>query len=183
MVKHLSSIPSKYLVLALFAILLVVRVIGVCSRREPHADEIFSVMLAQCNHSYVNPLPKDTVLTGEQLKQFLNCDHTLGEDISSLYVNNMDVPHASLYYMALRVALVGASAFDVADVGLRGGLLNIFFFVVAFYAIWRLCLLLFGRFRYGFLISLAVLTAAFAPPVSILNTLLVRAHQMEEMFL
>lgn len=182
MVKRLSSISSKYLVLALFAILLVVRVIGACSRTELHADEIFSVMLAQCNHSYVNPLPKDTVLTGEQLKQFLNCDHTLGEDLSSLYVNNMDVPHASLYYMALRVALTGASTFDVAGVGLRGGLLNIIFFVVAFYAMWRLCLLLFGRFRYGTLISLAVLVAAFATPVSISNTLLVREYQMAEMF-
>lgn len=175
---------TPYIAVALiFVVLLCVRVFAMTSRHELHSDETFSVMLAQCNPAYFTPLPTDTTLTGAQIKQMLVADHSFGEDIAKLYVNNADIPHASLYYMALRVALTGFDSFDPADVALRGGILNLLFFAIAFYALWRTCRLLFGRLDNGAFATAAVLVVAFANGMSVNNTLLVREYQMAEMFI
>ncbi len=181
-------IPSRFkqlgviLPIIILVALIVVRYVNINSRSQLHSDEIFSVMLARHNMAYVTPLPADTVLTGEQIKHNLLTDNSLGEDIAGLYTNNLDAPHASLYYMTLRVALIGQDGFDAADVAYRGGVLNILFFIVSFIAVWRLSRRLFVG-KYADYIIAAVLCVAFGNAMAIQNTLLVREYQMAEMFI
>lgn len=167
---------------AVYLILAVVRIVGINSRSELHADEVYSLMLARCNPAYFAPLPADTVFTGAEIKAQLVVNHPLGQDLAQLYLNNGDAPHASLYYMALRLALCGMDGFDAHELAVRGGLLNLIFWTVAFWAMWSLCRSLFGRIRYGDVIVLATLIIAFGIPLSLRCTMLVREYQMAEMF-
>lgn len=176
------KIPA-FVIGLVFVVLLVVRIIGIASRGELHSDETYSVMLAQCNPSYWTPLPGDTVMTGSDIRAMLVADHGIGDDLSQLYVSNHDIPHASLYYMALRVALIGYDSFDASEVAWRGGFLNLIFFAVAFYALWRTCRILFRGVGDSWLISAAVLAVAFGSSIGVDNTLLVREYQMAEMFI
>ena len=169
--------------LIVFAVLLAVRVAGIATRAQLHSDETFSVMLAQRNPAYYTPLPDSTVLTGAEIKAMLVNDEPLTTDLSGLYHVNHDDPHASLYYMALRVALSGLDSFDAGEVALRGGLLNLLFFAMAFLAILRTGRILFGDLKNGWLVTMAVLALAFGSKASVENTLFVREYQMAEMFI
>lgn len=169
--------------LIVFAVLLAVRVAGIVTRTQLHSDETFSVMLAQRNPAYYTPLPDSTVLTGAEIKAMLVEDNTLASDLTGLYHVNHDDPHASLYYMALRVALSGLGTFDAGEVALRGGLLNLLFFAVALFALWRTGRIVFGDLRDGWLVTLAVLATAFGTKAAVENTLFVREYQMAGMFI
>ncbi|MGM9853715.1 MAG: hypothetical protein ACI30N_07095 [Muribaculaceae bacterium] len=169
--------------LIIFAVLLAVRINGIATRSQLHPDEIFSVMLAQRNPAYYTPLPDSAALTGAEIKTMLVNNNPLGTDLNGLYHVNHDDPHASLYYMALRVALSGLDSFDAGEVALRGGLLNLLFFAVAFFALWRTGRILFGDLKSGSLVTLAVMALAFGSKASVENTLFVREYQMAEMFI
>lgn len=169
--------------LIVFAVLLAVRVAGIATRAQLHSDETFSVMLAQRNPAYYTPLPDSTVLTGAEIKATLANDNPLTTDLAGLYHVNHDDPHASLYYMALRVALSGLDTFDAGEIALRGGLLNLIFFAIAFFALLRTGHFIFGDLKNGWLVTLAVLALAFGSRASVENTLFVREYQMAEMFI
>lgn len=160
-----------------------VRVVAMTTRTQLHADETFSVMLSQCNPAYYTPLPDSTELTGAQIKGMLVVNHPLSADLNTLYHNNGDSPHASLYYMALRVALSGLTHFDATDIALRGGLLNLLFFVIAFVALWQTGRIVFCGLRGSKLVTTAVLATAFGTNAAIECSLLVREYQMAEMFI
>ncbi len=181
--SRLKKYVPELLIVALFVILLTVRIGGISSREQLHSDEIYSAMLSQCNPAYSTALPKDTIMTGADVKAKLVTEHNLGQDLSSLYNNSGDVPHASLYYMALRFALVGFDTFDAGELALRGGLLNLLFFAITFIALRQTCRLLFEKGNGTWMISLAVLAIAFGTRLSVDNTLLVREYQMAEMFI
>lgn len=167
----------------LFIFLAAVRIYGIHTREELHPDEIFSVMIAQHNPTYVTPLPKDTTLSGLELKKMLIADHPVGQDIADLYVNNWDLPHASLYEMALRLSLIGMKSFSAQETALRGGWLNMIFFTVAFIGMTAICRRLFGKDTKGQLVALTTLAIAFGCRMSVSDTLLVREYQMAEMFI
>lgn len=163
------------------AVLVGVRISAIYGRTQLHSDEVFSVMLARHNEAYVKALPEGTY-TGAQLKDVLTREHSLGEDLAALHTNNYDIPHASLYYMALRVALSPLSGdWDAQAVARAGGWLNIIFMIVAFWAMWRIGILSFGKERWW--LSLAIATAAMATRTAVFDTMFVREYQMAQMWL
>lgn len=138
-------------------------------------------MLARHNQAYVKALPEGTY-SGAQLKEVLTHEHSLTEDLASLHSNNYDIPHASMYYMALRVALEPLDdGWNAQAVARAGGWLNIIFMAVAFWAMWRICILVFGRERWW--LAAAIVTAAMATRTAVFDTMFVREYQMAQMWL
>ena len=175
--RHLPTIAFAACLLLLVGI----RLAAIYERAQLHSDEVFSVMLARHNQAYVQALPEGTY-SGAQLKNVLAREHSLSEDLASLHSNNYDIPHASMYYMALRVALESlADGWDAQAVARAGGWLNIIFMVVAFWAMWRIGTLMFGRERWW--LTLAVITAAMATRTAVFDTMFVREYQMAQMWL
>lgn len=169
------------LVVALFLVLAGIRIHDINIKKQLHSDEVFSLMLSTCNDYYNQPVP-DGEYTGEQLKRIITVDDEGGvkgaaDDIAKLWHNNGDAPHASLYYMVLRVALIGFDAFDVHELSWRGGGLNLMFFALSFFFMYKLLRRIYGA---NMLLVLAGLAMAFGNWMSIRNTLLIREYQMAE---
>lgn len=162
-----------------FAILTGVRVYYLSHRNQIHSDETFSYMLAKHNVAYTTTMT-DTVLTGEQLSQVPHCDHQYARDIADLYHKNYDPPHASLYYMMLRTALIGADRYAPQSIIIRGGALNMIFWIVAFWLLYMLCR---GVDERRWWVVPILLLVAFGNSLSIANTLMVREYQFAEMML
>lgn len=170
-----------FFVVLMFAVLLLVRVNDIRIKNQLHSDEVFSLMLSTCNEYYHNNIP-DGSYSGKELKTMITLDDKGGfsgavEDIGHLWVNNGDAPHASLYYMVLRLALIGFDEFDVQEFSWRGGILNLFFFSLSFFLMYKLLRCIFGRRSLLVFVGLAV---AFGNFMSIRNTLLIREYQMAE---
>lgn len=177
-VRHARKVDMAGVAL-LFIVLLVVRLNSLNLKEQMHSDEIFSLLLCTCNKYYGQPLPEGTY-SGAELKSLLADDGNIQEavaDIGRLWHNNGDAPHASLYYMALRIALIGFDTWDFDDYKWRGGLLNIVFFTLSFIVMYKLLRKIFGNRMALVLVGLAV---AFGNILSVRNTLLIREYQMAE---
>ena len=176
-----AKMYSILAVVLLFVILFVVRTNSIRLKSQFHSDEIFSVMLSTCNDYYHSPLPNGEY-TGEDLKGLIVKDNEGGlsgafSDISQLWINNGDAPHASLYYMVLRIALIGFDSFDIHELAWRGGILNLMFFALSFFFMYKLLRRIFGD---KLILILCGLALAFGNFMSIANTLLIREYQMAE---
>ena len=185
----------------LFFILFYVRVLSLEKKEELHTDEIYSVMLAN-NLKYYWSNFEDGEYTGEDLKYLIlnNCveeksslganfvNKDLQDDLAHLWKNNGDTPHASLYYMLLRISFylnnnILASSpkdIDVGNIIETGVYLNLIFFSISFLLFWALLRNISGR---KILIILVGLAVAFGNKMSIENTLLIREYQLAEMFI
>ena len=165
----------------LFVVLFSVRVNNINIKNQLHSDEVFSLMISTCNDYYHQSIP-DGDYTGEELKKMITVDDEGGiggafSDVAKLWKNNGDAPHASLYYMVLRLALTGFDEFDVHSLVWRGGVVNLLFFILSFCLMYQLLRRLFGN---NTLLVLAGLAMAFGNWMSIRNTLLIREYQMAE---
>lgn len=136
-VAGLGHVNAGWLKWPLLAFILLVRAVDICERHELHPDEVYSVLLAECNPAYTRPVP-DGTYTGAELQAGLVSDHTLSQDLKQLYLNNADTPHASLYYMLLRLCLCGLTEWDAGRVALIGGLLNLALLACCYLLLWRI---------------------------------------------
>lgn len=169
--------------LAVAVVLSAIRLHSIYHRNQMHADEVFSVALAGHNAAYVEALPADTVLTGLEIKSMLENTHSMKADLKALHRGNYDNPHASAYYMLLRLALQGVREFDVRSICIRAGWLNMLFFWITVWATWRLGMLLWHGRRHRLWLSVMLLCVAFATSASVNCTIMAREYQMAQMFL
>lgn len=167
------SKSARCLKWGLLVFILVVRLVEICGKDQLHPDEVYSVMLAHCNPAFTVSLPPGQY-TGLELQQSLLTDNPLTEDLINLYYDNADPPHASLYYMILRVCLTGMQTWNAAEVAFRGGLLNIFFLAIAYILMWRLA----SRFALGSITTTLICALAFLCPAAGNCVLLVREYQL-----
>lgn len=165
---------SRLLGWGLLAVILVIRFVDILEKRQLHPDEVYSVMIARCNPAFYQGVPPGTY-TGVMLQGELTALHPLGDDLLQLYDENHDVPHASLYYMVLRVALQGQDVWSPRDVALRGGLLNLLFLAVAYLLLWRL---MYALTRGDPWLTAASCAIAFLAPGAGECVVLVREYQM-----
>lgn len=176
-----SRVVNVVVVGVLFSVALFIRINALCGKTELHSDEVFSMAIATCDPNYNTPLP-DGDYTGEQLKNTLVQSDGLGvkgliHDLGQLWVNNGDAPHASLYYMMLRIALTGYDSYNLPEYVLRGGILNLLFFSLSFWLMYKLLRRIFGRRH---LLVFVGLSLAFFNLLSVRNTILLREYQMAE---
>ena len=172
---------DRWIVVALFVVLFGVRLHNISIKSELHSDEVFSLMISTCDPYYSNEIP-DGDYSGADLKRMIASSANDGisgalKDIAQLWHNNGDTPHASLYYMVLRVALIGLDSFDVHSFVMRGGVVNLLFFVLSFFFMYKLLRRIFGSRS---LLVFAGLAMAMGNWMSIRNTLLLREYQMAE---
>lgn len=168
-------------VLVLFTVALFIRINALLGKTELHPDEVYSMAIATCDPNYNIPLP-DGDYTGLELKNMLvkSCNSGLKgtfEDLGQLWLNNGDAPHASLYYMLLRISLTGFDSYNLMEYVLRGGLLNLIFFALSFLLMYRLLRRIFGNRH---LLVFVGLSLAFFNLLSVRNTILLREYQMAE---
>jgi hypothetical protein len=149
---HKKNILDLVFVSLLFALLVLLRVDSFQEKKELHTDEIYSVMLVNNNPHYWSAID-DGFYTGTDLKSKIfdenvssdfeknDCDNyeDFASDLKHLWLNNGDTPHASLYYMLLRVSFYLSDLFnlspkdiDVGYVSCVGFILNILLFCVSF---------------------------------------------------
>lgn len=134
---NISSGRLYWLKWGLLVFIVALRAWGIWQRDEVHPDEVYSLMLSQCNEHYSQPLAEGNY-TGAQLQNLLTESHPLGQDISQLYRDNNDAPHASLYYMMLRTALGGYDRWNVGRLARIGGVLNLIFLIFTYLLIWKI---------------------------------------------
>ena len=150
---RLSSSAAAALVL--FAFIFAVRVWQMTHKHEMHPDEVYSVMISRCNPLFYQS-PPDGVYSGAALASMLADSHSMGEDLTGLWRDNADVPHASLYYMMLRVVTDSVDSWN-PDAFIRiGGTLNLMLMALAYLLMYRLGNLLFPGRRWAVLAMLAL---------------------------
>lgn len=172
MIEKLHSIGVRHFKWGLLLFIIVIRLIEIGSRDELHADEVYSVLISQCNPAFYTAI-SDGTYSGDDLQRELIATHSLSEDVRELYLDNHDVPHASLYYMALRCCLTGYDEWQPAEVALRGGLLNLLFLIISYLILWKLLASITGNNW----ITMACCAIAFLNPASGECVVLVREYQ------
>lgn len=187
-----------FFVMLLFLVVSFIRIYDMMNKEQYHADEIFSIMLTENVKYYWGQIP-DGEYTGEELNNLLLSGKTITEmnycsedyiadyrnDISHLWVNNGDTPHASLYYMLLRTAFLAGEFFrsdatinrDIRWYYTLGFWLNMLIFASSFVVFYKLTSVVFNGDLFLILLSLSI---AFANTYSIENTLLMREYQLAE---
>ena len=165
----------------IFAVCLGGRIYDISIKQQLHPDEFYSLMISTCNEYYNQNIP-DGDYTGAELKHLAACDDKGGvsgalSDIGKLWKNNGDAPHASLYYMTLRLFLIGMDNYDLTDFIWRGSILNLLFFALSFFLMVRLLRAIYGKRS---LLVFAGLAIAFGCAMAVRNTLLIREYQMAE---
>lgn len=171
------------LTLSVFFLCLGVRIYCLSEKSILEGDELTSLTLAYNNTGYGdNTYISGHIYTASELKRNLYLDDTGGvagyaSDIKSLWSDNRDPSHASLYYMLLRTALLGVGFPAIKETILWGCGLNILLFVITFFLILSAARRLLGKDSPA--VSL-VLLLAFMSPLSISNTMLLREYQLAE---
>ncbi|MCM1005104.1 MAG: hypothetical protein NC402_02280 [Prevotella sp.] len=160
----------------LLLFILIIRGVDISQRHELHPDEVYSVLLAECNDAYYKSVP-DADYSGSELRRTLTANHSLGADLTQLYKDNADSPHASLYYMALRISLEGLDEWSPEQVARRGGALNLLFLICTYLLLWQLIERLYGRER-SVLLCMACCAMAFLNPGAGECAMLVREYQL-----
>ena len=122
---------SVYTPYILFLILVAIRVCQMVQKHEMHPDEVYSVMISQCNPHFYRSLPIGAY-SGSEITSTLVAAHGVAADIKQLYIDNADAPHASLYYMLLRLVITGIDTWSPPELLLAGCILNLIFFSIAF---------------------------------------------------
>lgn len=174
--EQVNTFFCRYLKCILLLFILGVRSCDIAERHELHPDEVYSVLISQCNESFYHIVP-DGSYYGADLKKRLIASHPLGADLERLYHDNADTPHASLYYMMLRVCLSSLDDWSPEQVAWRGGLLNLLFLACSYLLLWHLISLLL-RQASGAWICACSCAAAFLSPGAAECAMLVREYQL-----
>lgn len=171
---------------AVFAVCSLVRVHFILQRGGLDGDEHTSFVLAYNSKGWFgNTFEPEKVYEATELKNNLFVDDRGGwkgyaEDMATLWNDNRDPSHASLYYMALRTFLIGQDHADLKPAIHRACALNMVLFAFSFLVLSVLLLRVFPQ-RFG-LVS-ALLALAFLNPASVSMTLLAREYQFAEMIM
>lgn len=174
---------ATYLPILILLLALAPRIWWWSQKQSLYGDELTSLSLSYCNPGWGSRTFEDShAYTGTELRRMLYTDEGDGlkglkADLRSLYHDNEDASHASLYYMLLRCSLTGCQVTAPDAIARRACLINFPFFLISFFAI--TCLL--RRLWPGRpLLQSGAVAVAFLNPASISLTLLVREYALAE---
>ena len=167
-----------------FILCLSVRVYFIGEKKGLDGDEHTSFTLAYNAVGWGENAYQEGKYEAENLRKILFVDDCGGwkgyfSDIKSLWTDNRDPSHASLYYMLLRTALIGQNSTVLSDAVWRACGLNLLLFAVSFVLMALLLFRIFPNCRW----IPFILLVAYINPVSVSITLLIREYQAAEMFL
>lgn len=184
--KCFSSKSSKWLlcVLLIFISISSIRIYWMNQKIDFHADELFSIGIANRNKELSlwgsGYLELDREYTGLEIKEKAMFDEASVsdsvKDVVHLWINNEDPPHPSLYYMLFRLWFTGVKTHDFKTIFIRGSLLNFVFFCFSFFFMFKLLSLVTER-----KITIAAsLFSAFCNPASVGISVFLRPYAMQE---
>ena len=182
-IAHTIHNKTLLLTLAVFALCLTVRIYWISQKNGLYGDEQTSLSLAYNVEGWGSKSYEEgRVYSAVELRRILYVDDEGGwngyvNDIRALWTDNRDKSHASLYYMALRTALIGQNKMEAGPIVWRGCGLNLLFFVISFFCLSALSRNLFPDKPW---IGMIVLLFAFCNPLSVSNTLLLREYSLAE---
>lgn len=168
----------------IFILAIGIRCYKFSGKENMYFDEYLSVVISQYNEDgdwWFKDIANDSITyTGKKVTSLvLSDDNSLRGtlyDISKLRHSTRDLPHTNLYYSSLRMGFLGADTGDISQVMLRGFLLNLFFFLVGFFFLYKLASRLFS----SKILIVCALAVAFLNPASVGNTLFFRPYQLQE---
>ncbi len=164
-----------------FLFCLAVRIYYIEQKHILEGDELTSYVIAlDAKGWYGNDYEVGTPYTGEDVRKNVFTDNIGGvkgyvADMKTLWEDNRDGLHSSLYYMLLRTMLCVNTGGSMKSAIWLGCGLNLLFFTFQFFVLWKVLLLLFRKERWLILPSLLFV---FLSPVAISMNLLVREYQM-----
>jgi len=169
----MKKMHRAFLLFAVYALALGIRVYWLSQKEGLHVDEGLTVALACYNDFIVTKnYEYGKKYTGKELKEAsLVSSASLKDalaDVGSLWKDNRDPPHTNLYYTFLRLSLAGIKTGDVRPIIFRGGVLNLLFFTVSFIFFFLLIRRLFPENE---LLQYAAAFCAFLSTAAISNTL------------
>lgn len=156
------------------ATVLSVRAFQLCNKQQMHPDEVYSVMISGCNEYFYLPVP-DGDYSGAELSGKLLGHNSLTDDLQSLYTDNADAPHASLYYMLHRLFLCGIDEWSPQRIIVATGLLNLLLLGLAMLLLMQIGRKLFPGHRWA---VLAMTVMAFGCQASGEAVVLLREYQL-----
>lgn len=161
---------------------LFVRIYTIHLKQDIHEDEALTVLLSNYSETGWSKLPEtNKVFTGKDLKEMTywndkSYKDTLS-DIKNLYIYTRDDSHTNLYYTIIRLTFKGVNEFDIKSTIIRGGILNLFIYILSFFFMFKLLSILF-KDRPN-LIPVGLFTA-FLNTASISNTCYLRPYALQE---
>jgi hypothetical protein len=177
----------QFLVLLIIYLLtLGIRVYWLTQKNGLHIDEGWEVPTVYCNdypHFKYYELNKE--YTGKEINEITFCDDgTIKSALGDIYRlwkdNGGDNVHPNLYYLLLRLSLVGLRTWSIKLFIFRGGILNLISFTISFVFFFLLMNLFFTNSR---LLQFSATACAFLSTATISNTLLLREYQIQETML
>ena len=147
-----------------------------------HEDENLSIIL--CNYKDLPAVVSEgNEFTGKQIKDsaYFSSDSIADafSDVKKIYLENNDRPHTNLYYSSLRLWFAGVVATDFKKIIKHGCRLNLLFFLLSFFFLYKLLRKLFNDEK----MVVLGLCIAFINTGTISNTLFLRPYQQQETFL
>jgi hypothetical protein len=170
-----------FLVCLVYTLAIGIRINYVFQKQGMDGDEVLSVILSSYNnYGWQSNYEEDKIYTGKELKEITffesgSIRNTL-IDVYNLRKENRDRPHTNLYYSALRLWFTGQQIGNVHRIIVQGCLLNLLFFSLSFFFMYKLAKMLFKN-KWIILLSLVV---AFLSIGSISNTIYMRPYQLQE---
>ena len=170
-----------FLVCLVYTLAIGMRIYYVFQKSGMHEDEVLSVILSSYNnYGWTSNYEENKIYTGKELKEITffesgSIRNTL-IDIHKLRKDNRDRPHTNLYYSALRLWFTGQQTGNIHRIIVQGCFLNLLFFSLSFFFMYKLAKMLFKN-KWIILLSLVV---AFLSTGSISNTIFMRPYQLQE---
>lgn len=183
----INWIEKKQTVLAVLLVFVLccgARFYRFADKETMYGDEFLSIVIASYSDYGCTVVAQtgDEGMTGKELKQLIfrddNSIRNIALDLWTMWKSPLDVDHTNLYYSLLRITQLNGDLVDLDDVMWRAFLLNLVFFGVSFFFLYKLIRL----FTSNPCIILIGLIVAYLLPLGIASTLFVREYQMQEMF-
>lgn len=185
MINHTTeTYRNKGIILGVFLLTLCIRAYWIHEKENLYNDELTSICLAYDSFGWgEKTFEPERIYTGEELRNIFYLDDRKGleglkSDLQALHKDNRDPSHASLYYMALRIALTGMSSPTMEQLIRCSCMLNMAFFILSFFCLYRLLKEIspdISHWTAGF-----ILLCAYVSPAVISNVLLAREYQLAE---
>ncbi|GHS97518.1 hypothetical protein FACS1894108_04020 [Planctomycetales bacterium] len=161
-------------------------------------DDVWTVVFAQYNkhHNFSSLFEPPRTFSGREIKDRLLNDtgESVGlfNDLSRLWVNDLDSSHPPFYYALFRLAMLGVDDATLSAIIFRGAMLNLLLFTVSFFGFFATLKLVLrapppaaativwkNLLAYDLAPAVATL-CAFLSTATISNTLFFRPYQLME---
>jgi hypothetical protein len=160
-----------------------IRIYYISQKEGLHIDEMYSLIISLRNeYGFSRHFDENEIYSGKEIKEMALGDNASWKetlsDIWQLHKNNKDSPNTSLYYTCLRIwiKITGGQTGELQSIIIQGCSLNLLFFIVSFFFMYKLAKRIFTN-QWMIILALCI---AFFNTGSISNALYIRTYLLQE---